>query len=29
VRSECHRFFLNTIDNVIFRPVMWLIGGRL
>lgn len=27
--SGCHRFFLNTIDNVIFRPVMWLIGGRL
>jgi len=27
--SECHHFFLNTVDNVIFRPLAWLLGGRL
>lgn len=29
VASVFHRCFLTTIDNAIFRPVLWLIGGRL
>ena len=29
VASALHRCFLTTVDNVIFRPVIWLIGGRL
>lgn len=28
-RSEFHRCFLTAVDNVIFRPLFWLIGGRL
>lgn len=29
VQSECHRYFLTAVDNVIFRPLIWVIGGRL
>lgn len=28
VASALHRCFLTTVDNVIFRPLVWLIGGR-